>query len=1041
MTKVTKYLVFWLSLMLIFTNPILVFAGTDGKIAGVITDAETGEPLPGTNVFIEGLPLGAAVDADGFYVILQIHPGEYTVIAKMIGYKELRVTGVEVSVDATTKIDFKLITTVLEGEVIIVEAKKPIIRPDISATQIELSGQLLQDTPAGNIREILLLQPGFEISQDVDKGSGISIRGGDIRESDFRIDDISMKSNLTDVSFLSIPKTSIKNIQLLTGGFNAEYGQVRSGLLNVITAQGSDKYELKVEYRHAYPQYKHFGPDAYDKNGRIWQIFAGEQAFTGTTEDDIKLFYETDGKQGYPLAFAGWNAISANYSADDDPDNDLTPQAALELWKWRHRPVDYADEADYDVDATLSGPIPFLKNSYFSTSYRREQKLYAYPLSMKKATSNMFTFKAHSQVTDRLKLGLTGIYGDREGTSPARTGGAFSATGVAFPGSYGALSGLIAGDQYSSRWTANAFSFYDMYTKQVTLSTGEEDMLRLSLDATYVFNPKTYLKAKYTYGENRRVTWRQGPRDTTPIKQIGDRMYDEQPWGTYGVNLQDQTGYFAVQGHARRFENTFDWLHQIKFDLVSQINKNNQLKTGMNIDVPIYKVRSMRQVKESSWAALGDTLFGDWHRLGNDDNMYEDMDIMYELEPRNWQWWDESPLIVGYYIQDKIEFEGMITNIGLRVDYHNPRTNAYEMDLPWDLDYTTDKWSIGDEIWWSQKRTEKVKSKIYFQPRIGVSFPITVKSKVYFNYGHFYQTPYPYYWYSYATPLTGPGFVMPTPELESPRTVAYELGVEQNIADMFLVHIAGYYKDITGEQQLKSAYDWDHIVANQYWDNNLYKDIRGVELRLSKPWGRYLTFWANYNYLIMSNGYTSLPEIYENPLEAESQEENANQVKPRSQPKFRAGLTIRTPEKWGFEFMGTRPLGGWLATFLNRWDDGGEWVWDPQLPTSQQHWIEGVDFSNTDLKLEKRISFGSINATFFLDIQNLWNQKILYTGHFTQEEALRYREALHLPWEEGEQKGDDKWGEWDKDYIQLGWKNWMQFLNPRQIFFGFRFDL
>lgn len=1031
MAKKLKILFILLFLLFYFS----IVLADDGKLVGNVTDAQTGEPLTGTNVYIEGMTLGAAVDADGFFVILNVPPGIYTVIANNIGYKEVKMTGVDIAADATTQLNFDLEATTLESaETIVIEAEKPIIRKDVSATQIELTTEDIKNTPTGSVTELLNLQAGFEITQDVDKGAGLSIRGGEIREADFRVDNISMKSNLTDVSFMTVPKTSIKNIQLLTGGFNAEYGQIRSGLLNITTDQGSQNYHLSIDYRHAPPQYKHFGPDAYAKDGRIWQMFAGQQAFTGITPDDVTLFYETNGEQGYPLTFEGWNAVSERYLKDDDPDNDLTPQEALELWKWRHRGRDYADEPDYDFDATFSGPLPFLKDTYFATSYRRQQRLYAYPLSKKKAVTNMFSLKLNSSITKKLKLGFTYIYGDIDGTAPERRGGNLSSIGVAFPGSYGALAGMITGDYYSSQWTADAFSMYEMYGNW-WLSLGEEDLLRLSLNGTYVFNPTTFLEARYTFAKTHRFTWRALPRDLTLIHEINGRWYDETPLGTYGVNTPDQTGYFGINGHARRFENTFDYLHQIKFDLVSQIDKYNQAKMGIQIDIPIFEVRSMRQVKESAWENLGDIVMGDWYLLDNPDQMYRDMDVMYGLEPKNWQWWDESPLLAAFYIQDKLEFKGMIANLGVRFDYHNPRTKGYKRVTPWDLAYQESNWDAGGEYWWGIQRTEEVKSKIYIQPRVGISFPASETTKLYFNYGHFYQTPYPYYWYSYAGPLTGPGFVMPSPDLEAPRTVAYELGVEQSIAEMFLIHLAGYYKDVTGEDQLLSGVDWDHIVENQWWSNNLYRDIRGIEIRVEKPWGRYTTLWANYDYRLHSGGYTVLPYIYENPLENEAQETNAAQTKVRAQPRFRAGLTLMTPPDFGHLW------GGWRASLLYRWDDGGEFIWDPQVPTPQQHWIERVDYSNTDLKVEKIISMYGMRATLYLDIKNLLNQKFLNTNHFNQAEALAYREALRLPWEDGDQKGDDKWGTWNKDYIQLGWMNWIQFLNPRQIFFGIRFEM
>ena len=83
-------------------------AGTTGKISGRVTDKETGEPLIGANVMVDGTPLGAATDTDGNYYILQVSPGTYTVRFTMIGYQTLVMNDVRIRVDLTTTHDGKL---------------------------------------------------------------------------------------------------------------------------------------------------------------------------------------------------------------------------------------------------------------------------------------------------------------------------------------------------------------------------------------------------------------------------------------------------------------------------------------------------------------------------------------------------------------------------------------------------------------------------------------------------------------------------------------------------------------------------------------------------------------------------------------------------------------------------------------------------------------------------------------------------------------------------------------------------------------------
>ncbi|MDZ7377809.1 MAG: carboxypeptidase-like regulatory domain-containing protein, partial [candidate division KSB1 bacterium] len=102
-----------------------------GKIAGKVTDAETKQGLPGANVIIQGTTLGAATGREGEYYILNVPPGTYTLVARMIGYRSVLVRGVTVVVDRTTTIDFTLETTVLEMAPLVVEAARPAVVRDL----------------------------------------------------------------------------------------------------------------------------------------------------------------------------------------------------------------------------------------------------------------------------------------------------------------------------------------------------------------------------------------------------------------------------------------------------------------------------------------------------------------------------------------------------------------------------------------------------------------------------------------------------------------------------------------------------------------------------------------------------------------------------------------------------------------------------------------------------------------------------------------------------------------------------------------------
>lgn len=992
-------------------------AGVTGKIAGTIKDAETGEPLPGANVVIVGTRMGAAADVDGDYFIMNIPPGTYAVEASMMGYRSVSKTEVIVSVDHTTTVDFTIEPTVIKMPGVTVTAGREIISMDVSATQTKLPSAAIEAMPISKVDEMLAMQAGSWISYDLDEGTGLAIRGGGIGESDFQVDGISLKSELTDVSHMTLPKSSIKEVQLLTGGFNAEYGGVRSGLVNTITKEGSPgKYTGSLELRYSPPGRKHFGPDAYDKNGRIWQVFAGPKAFEGVPEDDVELFRRTKGDSGYAFPFKGWNAIAAELAADDDPTNDLTPQQALELWKLRHKPRSYADEPDYDIDASFGGPL--LPKTTFFASYRHENSQLVYPLSRKNEVNDSYQLKLTTRFTPALKLRIEGIYGKRSSCTPACFGSSF---GVLSDNAWGPVAGTVSGSRFATEFAADAFTSYGSHRSMYVRAwwpTKDDKLFRGRLKLTHVLSPSTYYELQYQYGKGWIDVWHLPPRDTTKIHQIGDKWYDETPEGWSTVERYDIPHMFMMSGGARYSNKSSNWSHQLKYDIVSQVNKYNQVKAGFSSSFPYYKVRSC-------------------YYTSADTALYR-----YEDRPELWQWWDANPTSGSAYIQDKLEFKGMIANFGLRADYLDPKSKAYELVIPYDPYYA--RKNFPDDVWFRSKQTEPGKARLKLQPRLGISHPVSAYGKIYFNYGHFYQPPTPYHMYSKGLAESGPGFLMPTPNLDWPRTIAYEAGYEQNIANMFLIHVAGYYKDITGQFMLTSGIDWDHTVENQYWTNNNYADIRGIELRFNKPWGDFLTFWSNYNYMVTSYGYTALPNIYENPMEAEAQAANAEQIKPHAAPDFRTGIDLHTPKDWGPILLGAKPFAGIRLSLLYMWEAGGEWVFNPEAPREKQHWIKSVDYSNADLKVEKSISLGSIHGVVFMDVYNLFNQKYLYTGGWTTAEYQSYRSSLHLPWETGDQKGNDRWGDYPhngkKEYIDIGWHNWMQFLNPRDIFFGIRFE-
>jgi outer membrane receptor protein involved in Fe transport len=213
------------ALVLVLTDP--ASAALTGKLAGRVTDASTGEPIPGAAVVLVGARIGATTDADGYYFVLNVSPGEYAVQASLVGYRSETRREVRVNVDRTTPVGFELSPTAIEVEGVTVTAPREVVQLDVSGSKAILQGSELRAVPVRNLEEALALQPAVQ-----PRGQ---IRGGSLDQTQVIVDG----HLLTDVRYnfpvLNINSTIIEEIQVLSGGFSAEFGNARSGIVNVVS--------------------------------------------------------------------------------------------------------------------------------------------------------------------------------------------------------------------------------------------------------------------------------------------------------------------------------------------------------------------------------------------------------------------------------------------------------------------------------------------------------------------------------------------------------------------------------------------------------------------------------------------------------------------------------------------------------------------------------------------------------------------------------------------------------------------------------------
>ncbi|MCS7053194.1 MAG: TonB-dependent receptor [Ignavibacterium sp.] len=217
----------------------ILFAQSTGSLSGTIKDKATGEALPGVNVVLKGTYYGAATDMNGRYNIPSINPGNYTVEISLIGYKTVQFTGVQIVANQNKKIDVLLEETVLTlGQDVVVVGEKPLMDVEETQSKKTLSKEDIEIAIIENITDLVSQQAGV-----IKSDNAIHIRGGRSYENAFLLDGVSVQDPLAGTGFgLQLSANALEEVEVITGGYNAEYGQATSGVVNVRTREGGSKY-------------------------------------------------------------------------------------------------------------------------------------------------------------------------------------------------------------------------------------------------------------------------------------------------------------------------------------------------------------------------------------------------------------------------------------------------------------------------------------------------------------------------------------------------------------------------------------------------------------------------------------------------------------------------------------------------------------------------------------------------------------------------------------------------------------------------------
>ena len=878
------------SLYSVFFSLFLFFAidaHGQGKIAGRILDANTNESLIGVNILLEETGQGTVTDIDGNYVVVNVRPGTYTLIFSYVGYQTQRITDVRVSTGQTTRYNLEMREQVIEGEEIIVQAERPLIQKDLTASKKTVVAEEIDALPVEGFFGVLVTQAG------VNQGPGgeIHIRGGRSNEVSYLVDGISV-GNPFDTNGLTtgVAADAIQEMTVISGAFNAEYGKAMSGIVNLVTKEGSQRFE---------GSFSAYGGD------------------TITENEDI--FFTPSGL-GYDI---------------------------------------------YTFEATLGGPIPFLKNASFFVSGRiDEDEGYAFGVRqhLPSDSANFNGDIPYYEISGRPWWEYL-----PEDPSIPNSGRPLPDEKVSLhPSSASNFVGKITLKpfsgvkldysylfDYSKRRPLSASSFLYRFNPDGITNLRDEGFSH-RLNWTHTLNDRSFYTLRLSYASNdfRQFVYEDpnDPRYVRDLSGIGD-----------GTVVGFPGSNFLLGGNQKGHVYETSRSYRAKLDFTRQFGAIHETKVGLEAQLHSLDRRNFVV-------------------LFNENVLYRDGPTVPDVStPSHDVYKDQRVLELSAYAQDKLEFDNFIINAGIRYEFFEPN-GQYVPDL---LD--------------PKGPLQNADPTHLILPRIGVSFPITTTGIIHFSYGHFAQMP-PLRRLYLNPEFEFPAGAIPTfgnTNMRPERTVQYEIGLQQQIGPNLAFDITGFFKDIR-DYLASQRIRFSTIAGEDQYNiflNRDYANVRGITFALTRRRDRGGLLSANidYTFQLAEGNNNDSNSFFFNSL---SGRENELEIIPLDFDQrhiISSTVSLTKPGNWGASFIGQFSTGyPYTPLLLDQKID--------QLPNAGRK----PDQIKLDAHVYKEFEVGDSYLRVFVKVFNVLdrlNERFVFNDTGRTTYSLNGQRGIHAAWE------------------------------------------
>ncbi|MDE2705564.1 MAG: TonB-dependent receptor [Gemmatimonadota bacterium] len=776
-------------------------ASTGGKIAGVVKDAATGDGLPHANIVVVDTKLGATADEKGRFFILNVPAGTYTLKATYIGYADYTVEDVRVSADLTTNIAVELTSSDIQVEEVVIRAERPIIDKTATNAVRIVDAEDLEILPLRGVSSVIALQTGV-----VEDEGTLHIRGSRGDEIGYYVEGASVRNVVTGASAVGLIDEALEEIQLQAGGFNAEYGGANAGIiLQELRTGGSDwDFEILSESDNFTDDYEQrFGTYSY---GYFNQVITAGGPVAGSQK--IRAFLA-----GQRRGIGSWPTYWSGFTFEDLEDTGLRGGR-------RHWSEDEEGNLVPDQIEQLEikpGNIPHTSSE--AVIFNGTLLLDYYPVQLR----------------------LTNLYSDGSAESnytPIRN--AFNTRR------------LVESESSSNLVNAKLTHLLDksmFYELNVSLyKRSAESYDPLFKDRWWVYNDSVAVqRALEGTGEYTPYTQQgSGPRPYDlagfPFSRPGSRTTS---YGTTSDGYWGLAGSWTKQTDMHQLKAGFDYqswtsrrygisLRSIRsgiantypeLDAVYDRYYNDEISEDQILDELIEKAESLDDGKGSKRdliRLLRSTSASDFFGF---DEFGREADGEGLEAPRH-------PTVAAAFIQDKVEYNDLIINAGLRIDYFD--ADSWRFKDPAAPKRDSENYTIKLES------MEKTPTYTDISPRLGMSFPVSDLTVFHVQYGRFSQMPAMRAMFAggarLALELGGQNYIRyPTAyDIEPMRTTQYEIGFERQFSEFASFDVTGFYRDIKGQIQLRKqqlSAGAEEAGAYVYLQNGDFATTKGIEFQ------------------------------------------------------------------------------------------------------------------------------------------------------------------------------------------------------------------